>query len=186
MTIATLTLSDAEHVSVCCSATTTRRPKQITVRAPRARAAAASYGVGKKIYNEAEQRRGERLLACCCVPDPRALFRHDRDGARRREGHGTRDTPPFFCSAQLANVSLPAPAAPTGTAGRSAGVALVRPPFPRRLSLSVWRTVCTLYVGWVIGLVRCSRWTPMPTPQVPPKAETRRAYLVHRSYDRRE
>jgi len=74
--------SRMQSTSRCCGATTTRRPKQITVRAPRARAAAASYGVGKKIYNEAEQRRGERLLACCCVPDPRALFGHDRDGER--------------------------------------------------------------------------------------------------------
>lgn len=88
--------------------------------------------------------------------------------SRRREtARGTRATrPPFFSSA-LASLPLPAPPAPTGTAGRSAAVALVRPPFPRRLSLSVWCTVCTLYVGWAIGLVRRSRWTPMPTPSRP-------------------
>jgi hypothetical protein len=142
--------------------------KQITVRTSTSYYAsyhtASAEGEFTTQPNEAEQRGGEGLLACCCVPDQRKGVHYLGTIETARGTRATR--PPFFSSA-LASLPLPAPPAPTGTAGRSAAVALVRRPFPRRLSLSVWCTVCTLYVGWAIGLVRRSRWTPMPTPSRP-------------------
>lgn len=133
-----------------------------------------SYGV---VARKAEQRRGD----CCRVPDrdhwPALFGRHEttRDGERDT---GTRA---FFSSLGSRSHRCRPPRRGALLGGPRPSLSSVRPsPFsPPALAVCLVSALCRM-IGWVglVGQVRCSRWTPTPTP---PRRTVRAAKPSHGS-----
>lgn len=168
--------------------------KQITVRTSTSYYAsyhtASAEGEFTTQPNEAEQRGGDRLLACCCVPDQRkgvhylGTIETTRDG-ERDTGH----TAPFFLlSSRIAAAA--GPASPHGhcwaVRGRRSRSSPFSPPALAVCLVYCLHTVCRMghWVGPPFTVdTHANAIQARPRPPKKPKPKESLA-LVHRSYNR--